>query len=146
MALLLTVDASVFVAACQEGEPAHAASLALMWLLRSSDIPLVEPSILPLEVGAALSRAGKEPATARAYAESIVALPRLVLVNADRRAMQAALTMAVHQRLRAADALYMSVAARYGARLVTLDREQLTRAPAGVAACRPSEAATLVGR
>ena len=43
-------------------------------------------------------------------------------------------------RLRGADALYVTVAMQYGARLVTLDAEQLERAPASVSACKPSTA------
>ena len=48
-----------------------------------------------------------------------------------------ALTIAAQCRLRGADAIYVTVAAQYGACLVTLDEEQLSRAPAHVAACKP---------
>jgi len=57
---------------------------------------------------------------------------------------QLAVTAAVTCRLRGADAIYVTVAAQYGARLVTLDAEQLARAPAAVGACRPETAARLL--
>jgi predicted nucleic acid-binding protein len=59
---------------------------------------------------------------------------------ATRRAVKAA----VQCRLRGADALYVAAAMQYGARLVTLDAEQLERAPASVRACKPDAAARLL--
>jgi len=144
MATLLTIDASVFVAACQPHESGYAASLSLMQSVLDADVPLVEPAILPVEVGAALCRAGRDAAVAREYAEGILVLPHLVLVTVDERLARRALVIAAQCRLRGADALYVTVAARYGARLVTLDAEQLARAPAAVAAHKPDAAARLL--
>jgi predicted nucleic acid-binding protein len=144
VAVLLTVDASVFVASCHRDEPGHAASRALLSALRTTDIPLIEPMILPVEVAAALGRAGTEIALAREYALAILALPRLTLVPIDERLAHRAIAVALEHGLRGADALYATVAVHYGARLVTLDDEQLTRAPSLVAACTPGQAMTLL--
>ena len=144
MALLLTLDASVFVAACQPHEPGYAASLALLKSMLETDAPLVEPAILPLEVGAALCRAGRDAAAALDYAEGIFTLPHLVLAGLDERWARRALALALECRLRGADALYVTVATQYGARLVTLDAEQLERAPAAVHACKPDAVVDLV--
>ena len=129
MALLLTLDASVFVAACHQREPGHAASRALLAGLRGTDTPLAEPAILPVEVAGALRRAGDDPELAREFASAILALPHLTLVPVDERLARRAIVVATDHRLRGADALYTTVAAHYGARLVTLDIEQLDRAP-----------------
>ena len=144
MALLLTLDASVFVAACQPHEPGYAASLALMQSMLGVDVPLVEPAILPVEVGAALCRAGRAAAFVREYAEGIFALPHLIMTGMDKRWAERALAFAIECRLRGADALYVTVAAQYGARLVTLDTEQLRRSPALVGACKPDAVADLL--
>ena len=144
MALLLTLDASVFVAACQPHEPGYAASLALMQSMLHTDVPLVEPSILPGEVGAALCRAGREAAFVQEYADGIFALPHLILAGMDKHWARRALTLAIECRLRGADALYVAAAAQYGARLVTLGAEQLERAPATLGACKPEAAARLL--
>ncbi len=88
MALLLTIDASVFVAACQPNETGHPASLALLKAMLDADVLLMEPAILPVEVGAALCRAGKDAASAREFAESILALPCMTLLTVDERLAQ----------------------------------------------------------
>ena len=144
MALLLTLDASVFVAACQPHETGYVASLALLEALLDVDVPLVEPAILPVEVGAALCRAGRDAAFAREFAETIFSLPRLTLQPVDERLARRAVALATQCRLRGADSLYVTVAAQYGALLVTLDAEQLERAPAFLGACKPDAAVSLV--
>lgn len=140
MALLLTVDASVFVASCHPREPGYADSWRFLTALRGAGLPIVEPAILPVEVAAALSRSGSVTALACEYAMAILALPYLTLVPVDDRLARRAVEVATENRLRGADALYATVAALYDARLVTLDSEQLQRAPGAVRACRPAEA------
>jgi predicted nucleic acid-binding protein len=136
----------VFVAACQPHEIGHADSLALIQTLRETDVPIVEPAILPVEVGAALCRAGKEPAFVREYADEVFTLPGLIMVGLDAHSARRALALALECRLRGTDALYVAAAEQYGARLVTMDAEQLERAPRSVAACRPDVAAKRLKR
>ena len=144
MATLFTIDASVFVAACRPSESGCAMSRELLRLVRQAGVPLIEPAILPVETAAALARAGEAPAWATGYAESISALPYLTVVAVDERFARRAIGTATQHQLRGADALYMAVAAQYGAHLVTLDGEQLRRAPAAVHACKPEAAAALL--
>lgn len=144
MTTLFTVDASVFVASCRPREPGHLASVEFMGSLLDADVLLVEPAILPVEVGAALCRTGREVESAREYAESLFEQPYLTLVATDERMARRALAVSLHCRLRGADAIYVAAAAQYGARLVTLDGEQLERAPAAVHACEPDAASRLL--
>jgi predicted nucleic acid-binding protein len=144
MGALLTIDASVFVASYRTQEPSCAISRELLRLVREADAPLIEPAILPVEIAAALTRVGENPAWASEYAESVMALPYLSLLPLDERMIQRALAVAVQCRLRGADALYIAVAIHYGAHLATLDREQLRRAPVTVHACKPEEATALL--
>ena len=146
MGLLLTVDASVFVSACRSCEPGYAASRKLLSGVRNDGTPLIEPAILPVEVGAALCRAGRDPALARELALTILTLPYLTLADVDERLARRAVVLAIECRLRGADALYAAVAVRYGARLVTLDAEQLKRAPTAAHACKPDTAYRLIRR
>jgi predicted nucleic acid-binding protein len=140
MATLFTVDASVFVAACRSEEAGHQASLALLKRIRELDIPMVEPGILAVEVSAALSRTGDDPDEALAYAQAVMDLPRLTVVNLDGKFCLQSADLAARCRLRAADALYANVAVKYGAHLVTLDAEQLRRAPKQSGATTPDDA------
>jgi predicted nucleic acid-binding protein len=139
MATLFTIDASVFVAACRLQEPGYASSRAFLAVVRDQAYPLIEPAILPVEIASALIRTGSSRALAREYALAMEDLPMLTLVTLDGRLARQAVETAISSRLRSADAVYATVAAHFGARLVTLDEEQLSRAPAGVAACRPVE-------
>ena len=140
MASLFTIDASVFVAACRPQEPGYASSRAFLTMVRDHAFPLIEPAILPIEVASALVRTGSTRALAGEYASAMEALPMLTLVTLDGWFARQAVALTVSTRLRAADAIYATVAAHFGARLVTLDAEQLSRAPKGVAACRPADA------
>ena len=144
MALLFTIDASVFVAACHPREPGHSASRAFLEDLRLTSVPLIEPAILPVEAAAALRRSGTTITLAREYAEAILGLPHLTIVAVDARLARRAIITATQSQLRGADALYVTVAAQYGTHLVTLDGEQLRRAPAVVHACKPETAAALL--
>jgi len=113
-------------------------------LVRQASVPLIEPAILPVEIAAALVRAGEPPAWATRYAESVISLPYLTMVALDERFSRRAIVTATQHQLRGADALYVAVASQYGAHLVTLDAEQLRRAPAAVHACKPEAAAALL--
>jgi len=144
MAALFTIDASVFVASYRSQETCCAISRDLLRLVRQADVPLMEPSILPVEIAAALAHAGEKAEWATEYAESVMAFPCLSLQSLDERMARRALTIATQYRLRGADALYVAVAVKYGARLVTLDAEQLERAPALVEACKPDVATRLL--
>lgn len=144
MAALFTIDASVFVAACRPSESGRASCRELLRWVRRASVPLIEPAILPVEIAAALARAGEAPASATGYAESVGSLPYLTLVVLDAQSARRAVVTATKYRLRGADALYVTVAAQYGAHLVTLDGEQLRRAPAAVRACKPDAATALL--
>ncbi|MBI3986390.1 MAG: PIN domain-containing protein [Lentisphaerae bacterium] len=144
MATPFTLDASVFVAAYRTREAAGPISRELLRLARASDLPLIEPAILPVEIAAALAHAGENPAAAVAYAESVMTFPGLALQTLDERMARRTIAVAAECHLRGADALYVAAAAQYGARLVTLDAEQLERAPASVRACKPDAAASLL--
>lgn len=139
MAVLLTLDASVFVAACRRHEVGHAASRALLAAIREAETPLIEPTILPVEIAAALRRADGDAVRARELAEAVMALPNLTLTAVDARFARRAVALATECRLRGADALYVAVAHHYGAHLITLDAEQLERAPSRVHACSPGD-------
>lgn len=144
MALLLTLDASIFIAACHRHEPGHRDSVALLNALHATGTPLLEPALLPVEVAAALGRTGTKPDQAVAFAHSLMQLPRLTLVALDEGLSRHAAELAARHRLRGADAVYVSVALLYGARLVTLDHEQERRAPAGWGVLKPAAATTLI--
>jgi len=97
---------------------------------------IVVPSIFDLEVTAALVRRGVGADRVAAFLARHLAARRLVTIGA--RAVRAARTIVSATQLRAADALYVWVAAREDLILVTADREIIERAPlAGARAVAP---------
>jgi predicted nucleic acid-binding protein len=130
------LDASVAVAALRNGEPGHVDALRRCLPLFAGRDHATVPAIFDLEVVAALVRRGADPARVTAFFEKHFASRTLVTVGP--RAVRSTRAVLASTRLRAADALYVWVAAREGLSLVTDDTEILQRAAlAGVHAMRP---------
>ena len=140
----LTLDASVFVSASNPAEAACAACRALMAAVHEREIPLIEPTLMPVEVAAAVRRALGDAMLARQFEQAVLGLPQLTLVALEDGLMRQAAQMAMDHALRGADAVYVATALRYGTVLVTLDAEQRARAPKSVRACTPAEAIRLI--
>ena len=130
------LDASVAIAALRGGEPGHREALRRCMPLFAGRDQIVVPAIFDVEVTSALVRRGIAPDRAAALFERHLVSRRLV--NIGPRAVRAARTIVNATRLRAADALYVWVAAREGVPLVTTDREVMLRAAlAGATAMGP---------
>jgi predicted nucleic acid-binding protein len=123
----VTIDASVFVSAFTPIEPAHAASKIRMQRIRDSGTPIIVPSLVIPEIAAALARGQGKPDLGMAFAMQVASFPNLTLIAVDKGLAQLAAETAAKYKLRASDAVYAAVALRFGANLVTLDREQLER-------------------
>jgi predicted nucleic acid-binding protein len=122
------LDASVAVAALRKGEPGHALALARCMPLFAGRDEIIVPAIFDVEVVSALVRRGANPASIDRFFEKHFASRTLVTIGP--RAVQSARTIASKTRLRAADALYVWVAAREGLPLVSADIEVQQRGSA----------------
>ena len=140
VAAVYTVDASVFVSAFNPAEPDHPASHRLLTRLRDTIAPIAVPTLVLPEVAAAISRVRQDAQLAREFATQVARLPTLVLVPLDATLAHSAVEIAAAYRLRGSDAVYVSVALRFGSLLVTLDRQQAERAKAVVAVSSPADA------
>ena len=130
------LDASVAVAALRGGVPGHREALRRCMPVFAGRDQIVVPAIFDVEVTAALVRRGIAPDRVAAFFERHLVSRRLV--NIGPRAVRAARTIVNATRLRAADVLYVWVAAREGVPLVTIDREVIQRAAlAGATAVGP---------
>jgi predicted nucleic acid-binding protein len=128
----LVLDASVAVAAARAGEPAHAAARARLSRILSGADEIVVPTLFAVEVTAALARAGEPAGVVRAWVDAIGSIAVQVVPLGSRFAARARET-AMRWKLRAADAVYVALAAREGIALCTIDQE-VARRSAG--ACR----------
>jgi predicted nucleic acid-binding protein len=140
MASTYTVDASVFLNAFNPYEPGHEESRRLLARLQEQAVPIIVPTLLLPEVAAAVSRGREDEALARDFAAALNRLPHLVWVPLDTTLAQQAVDVAAQFRLRGSDAAYAAVALRFGAALVTLDREQCERVAQVLTAHTPTEA------
>jgi predicted nucleic acid-binding protein len=135
-----TIDASVFVNAFNPHETGHAASLKILAAIHERGDPVIVPSLLLVEVASAIARATDDTDGAIAYARAVAGLPHLTLVTLTATVSRQAADLAAEHRLRGADAVYVSVARRYGTTLITRDGEQRARG-ADVVTCVTPEAA-----
>ncbi len=122
-----TVDASVFLNAFNPKEAGHEGSLRFLAYLQAQAIPIVAPTLMLPEVAATVARGRGEPELAREFAATLARLPHLVLVTLDESLANLAVQVAAEHRLRSSDAVYATVALRFGSTLVTLDVEQHER-------------------
>jgi predicted nucleic acid-binding protein len=121
-------------------EHGHAASLQLLTTIQERAEPVVVPVLVIPEIAAAVARASDDSAGALEYADATAALPHVTLVTLTPATARQAAELAATYRLRAADAIYLAVAHRYGTTLVSRDREQRTRGSAVVTCRTPEEA------
>jgi predicted nucleic acid-binding protein len=135
-----TVDASVFVNAFNPHEDGHADSLAILTAIHDGGDPIIVPTLAIAEIASAVARASDDAEGAQHYANAIAALPHLTLIPLTATAARLAAQLAAEHRLRGADAVYVSIARRYGTTLLSRDREQRSRAAAVVECQSPGEA------
>jgi predicted nucleic acid-binding protein len=127
----LVLDASVAVAAARAGEPSHRAARARVGAILRGEDEAVVPSVFSVEVAAALARVGEPAPAIRAYVDALLRVAARVVPLTPAAARRARET-AMRWRLRAADALYVSLGAQENLPVCTLDREMRVR---GAGAC-----------
>jgi predicted nucleic acid-binding protein len=136
---VVTIDASVLVAADAGDEVAHGSARAFLQGVLAAGVAVHQPSLTIVEVTAAVARRTGDAAHARAFGVSVLELPGIVLHDIDLDTALAAAGLASDLRLRAADAVYAATAMIRGTTLVTLDAELASRAGAVVPTCAPDE-------
>jgi predicted nucleic acid-binding protein len=136
---MYTIDASVHVSALNPAEADSTTSQVFLALVRQHGLPLFCPTLLLVEVAAAVARAFDDTDRAMALAHALRGLPNQTLVPLDEDLADRAVALAATARLRGADAVYAAVAQQYGTTLITLDRQQLDRLPPLVSTARPAD-------
>jgi predicted nucleic acid-binding protein len=134
------VDASVLIAAVLPNEPFHADAKALMQRLMDVGVYLSLPTIAVAEVAAAIARGAGDERLALAVAAGYSVRPDLHRVAVDGALGDLAAEIAARQRIRGCDAVYVALAHREQAVLITLDSQQRERAPSSVTARTPAQA------
>lgn len=138
---MYVVDASVYIADMRPSEPHHAEARAFLGHVRQTGAEVYSPVIVLAEVAAGIARGTGRPPLARRLTALLQRMPNFIFVPVDEPLGELAAEIAATHQIRGCDAVYVALAHRLSAPLVTLDAEQRRRAPAVVAAQTP--AATL---
>jgi predicted nucleic acid-binding protein len=136
---MYVIDASVLVADVRPQEPGHVDAHALLGQIAASGWVVYLPVIALAETASAISRATGRPDLARRLATALQALPYYRFVPVDGALGESAAHIAADFAIRGCDSVYVALARREAATLITLDAHQLERAPADVAARTPAE-------
>lgn len=134
---MAVVDASVYVAALNPGEPGFAESRAWLAQATAENEPLRAPAILLAEVAAAIRRGTNDVNLAQQGHTQLREAGLIHLVPVTIALAERAAIIAADHSIRGCDAVYIAVAEETGEDLVTLDQQQLERGGAVVSARRP---------
>ena len=140
---MAVVDASVYVSLINPLEDAHTESWAWLRNTLAGGEEIAAPVVLVPEVAAALSRGLDEPTLAWRAVQQILSNNVVELVPVTTPLAQRAADIAIDQRIRGADAIYVALAEHRQHELVTLDRQQLERGAAVVTTRRPGAVSPL---
>lgn len=138
---MYTLDASVHLNALNPAEPGSAASQACLQQLIAQRQAIFSPTLLLVELAAAAARALNDVALALELTQAVRDLPGQLWVSLDDALAAEAAHLGAETRLRGADAVYAAVARRYGATLITRDRQQRERLKDWVQVLTPEEIA-----
>jgi predicted nucleic acid-binding protein len=135
---VLTIDASVLVAAAIPDEPHHEVAAALLSRAGRQGLAIHLPMVALVEVAAGIVRRTADVGLAQDALRLLLAMPAAEFHGLDMPAAMQAAGVATVLRVRAGDAASAAVAHESGSTLVTLDQELLERAAPLVDTCTPA--------
>lgn len=136
---MFTIDASVHINALNPREVGSAESQLCLHRLVAMRQPLFSPTLLLVEVAAAIARVLDDADIALELTRGIQALPWQLWIPLDNAVAEMAAQLGAQARLRGADAVYVAIARHYGATLITRDQQQLDRLAALVRVMTPED-------
>lgn len=135
----LTVDASVFARATIPEEGDAESSAWLLRLLGAKQVPVFLPTLAKAEVASAVRRGTKDSRSASDIVRRLERLPGVTFVPVDDALVSEAVDLLLPTGLGGADSIYVAVARRYEATLITLDDMQRSRIPDDVKVLTPGQ-------
>jgi len=136
---MIVADASVWVAAALAEDINHDVSRRALDEWMDAGGIVAAPTLLLSEVGGAVSRRSASDGLASSAVDALVHNPRLQFMPLDVSLATNAARLAIELHLRGADAIYVALARRLNAPLVTWDNDHLQRCGAVVTVSSPAE-------
>lgn len=137
---MFTVDASVHINGLNPAEEGSPESQAFLEQIYRHPWPVFSPTLLLVELAATVARVFNDTERGIVVAQAVQGLPGQIWVPLDDALAEEAARLAARYRVRGADAVYAAVARRYGAALVTRDRQQLERLRPALPVLAPAQA------
>lgn len=132
------VDASVWISTVLPDDRFHAISKAWLADQTSPTRGVHLPTFALVEIGGAIARISNNASRARAVLAQIEQIHALRLHDLDAALANEARDIAIDLRLRGADSVYVTLAARLNVPLVTWDNEVLDRAASRITVFTPA--------
>lgn len=136
---MLTVDASIWVAAEDEAEPLYQDCREFFMRALSGGLVFHQPFLCVIEVSTAIARKTRNAGLGMRAGQKVLTTFGLVLHTLCRDTCRDAARLGTQLFLKGADAVYVATAERTGSTLVTLDEELKKRAAAVLLAYTPAE-------
>jgi predicted nucleic acid-binding protein len=137
--VIVTLDASVWLASLLVDEPAHQFSNAAVTVLQQGGHRLIQPPLFLVEVAATVARRTGQPALGLDALAAVLALAPLEVTGWTSDLNASAATLAARWQLRAGAACYLATAQVAGAVLVTNDRARWQRGRGAAPVLTPDE-------
>jgi predicted nucleic acid-binding protein len=134
-----TIDASVIVSAAHAPDVNHTDSFEFLRRIRLQNEGVFCPTLVLTECAAAIARQTNLPDQAQRVLSHIEAFPNMSLISLDLDLARRAAQIAISQRLRGADAVYVAVAESFEATLITWDSEMVSRSAPVASALTPAD-------
>ena len=122
------LDASLIASSFLEKEKWHKEAKLFLERLISRGETIILPELILPEVASAISRGTKNPDYAIGFCKELRRLPNFIFVPVDESLSDIAVEIASKYFLKGADSIYVALAYRYNAELVTLDQKQSDKA------------------
>ncbi|MBC8496204.1 MAG: type II toxin-antitoxin system VapC family toxin [Chloroflexi bacterium] len=124
---MAVIDASVYVALVSEHEEAHKESWDWFQQAITNQEKIIAPAIILAEVGAAISRGVDDPSLAHRIVQELEISKIIQITPIPLPLAKRAAAIAIDNKIRGCDAIYVALAEREATSLITLDRQQLER-------------------
>jgi len=135
----LVIDASVWVAAADPADRFWTESREFITRAMGGRRKIYLPALARVEIACALSRRLRDPKRGHELAGMVFDIPAIREIALDTRLLADASRIGSEYFLRAADAIYLAVARKVSAELITWDNELIQRAGAVSPATRLSD-------
>ena len=133
----LVIDASVWVSWFTESDVNYSVSRRWMERYLTAGGLLLAPTLLLVEVAAAISRRVGQPEVARKTVKELFQVSAMRFISPTAALFWAEVEVAADLQLRAGDASYVALARQLNIPLVSWDREQLQKAGSLIATYTP---------